>query len=148
MSSTQGVVFAHSVVRCYRQVLATHRAYLPLDMRLVGDMYARDEFRTIYEKASSLQEQQQSAFLSEWSSYCETLKASYAPQVQGLRDSNRTAASENQTLPSTESIAHLDASMFTDEQKDTLRKLRRETKEYVEAINERMDGNKPPVDNQ
>ena len=147
MSSTQGV-FAHSVVRCYRQVLATHRAYLPLDMRLVGDMYARDEFRTIYEKASSLKEQQQSAFLSEWSSYCETLKASYAPQVQGLRDSNRTAASENQTLPSTESIAHLDASMFTDEQKDTLRKLRRETKEYVEAINERMDGNKPPVDNQ
>lgn len=108
---------ASRLVALYRTVLKAHRRHLPLDMRLVGDMYVRDEFRTFraFEKPS---EGQAGAFFDEWERYVET--------VRGSPDARPAAITEEEVAA------------MSDEQRDMLRKLKRETHEYVEAINKRV----------
>mmetsp|Transcript_68077 Transcript_68077/g.215380 ORF Transcript_68077/g.215380 Transcript_68077/m.215380 type:complete len:111 (+) Transcript_68077:291-623(+) len=62
---------ARTVLHLYREVLRTHRTKLPTPMRVLGDSYARDEFRR--HKDFETTDKQWSEFIGEWRKYCDML---------------------------------------------------------------------------
>merc|ERR1712150_376821 len=68
-------------VHLYRRVLTVNRQ-LPPEMRKMGDLYARDEFRRHRDVSDVIQAQ---LFITEWQSYCDTMESQ-------LKESDTTSA--------------------------------------------------------
>jgi hypothetical protein len=56
----------HQVLALYKRVLKVHK-YLPHDLRHLGDVYVKVEFRQHKDAGPQFVEQ----FITEWSKYCE-----------------------------------------------------------------------------
>ena len=63
------------IQRLYRRVLKLHRN-LPLELRALGDEYAKDEFR----RNKSANQIQAHAFVTEWTDYCKTLETQFSEE--------------------------------------------------------------------
>ncbi|KJE88840.1 hypothetical protein CAOG_000419 [Capsaspora owczarzaki ATCC 30864] len=59
-----------AVKQLYRQILQLHR-HMPPAMRVMGDMYVRDEFK----RHKGAQASQAQVFMAEWKGYAKTLQA-------------------------------------------------------------------------
>lgn len=75
----------------YRKVLRLH-CRLPADMQIIGDGYAKAEFRQHLSKADEVQMQE---FCQQWTSYCETL----SHQIQATGPIGSPLRSDSELTP-------------------------------------------------
>jgi hypothetical protein len=77
-------------LRIYRAVLRVHRS-LPLEMRQLGDVYLKQEFRS----AKSLTDEATiNEFLVTWNDYCTLLQQQFKGKVEGHRLNSEALSGE------------------------------------------------------
>jgi len=59
-----------NVLRLYKDILRTHQAKLPPTIRVIGDIYVKEEFRKHYKADQKYKVQ----FIEQWTMYLETIK--------------------------------------------------------------------------
>lgn len=131
--SAAGKEGVKTVLGLYRQILRAHYKQLPTPMRILGDGYARDEFRRHLKSGKTTQEQW-IEFGSQWSKYLSTLMPAVdtAPGSTGAGGPN---------LSSGDLAPEILASM-TDEQKMMLDKLKQEALSFGMGLD--GEGGKQP----
>ncbi|KAG2502239.1 hypothetical protein HYH03_000725 [Edaphochlamys debaryana] len=65
---------AAPIIGLFREVLKLHRERLPPPMRVLGDAYVREEFRSHLRAKNPVTEAQWQAFVQEWRTYVATLR--------------------------------------------------------------------------
>lgn len=113
-STTRAAGGLKQVLTLYRQILRAHRVRLPTPMRVLGDGYAREEFRRHLEAKTT--REQWLEFGSEWSKYLGAIDP-------------RGAARDAPPNLSGELAPEVVASM-TEEQRQMLEKLREEATSF------------------
>eukprot|EP00164_Ancoracysta_twista_P004723 GFYU01006393.1.p2 GENE.GFYU01006393.1~~GFYU01006393.1.p2 ORF type:complete len:105 (+),score=22.53 GFYU01006393.1:101-415(+) len=81
-----------SMVLLYRHILRTHRKKIPADMRPLGDMYVRDEFR----KHWTAKEEFLGPFLQQWSEYHNMLKSQKGMLGKDMEETDKQSLSPQQ----------------------------------------------------
>eukprot|EP00744_Colponema_vietnamica_P027217 GILI01040725.1.p1 GENE.GILI01040725.1~~GILI01040725.1.p1 ORF type:complete len:116 (+),score=13.91 GILI01040725.1:127-474(+) len=80
----------------YRQIFRLHRHRLPIQLRAIGDMYVRDEFKRHHKSGTP---QQYQRFLNEWKKYAAQLEEQHADNLgTNLSDSEFEALNDEQKV--------------------------------------------------
>ena len=106
---------ASSASNLFRSILRAHRQHLPADMRALGDVYVKQEFR-LHKKAKP---EQATAFMHEWAHYLDQLT-----MTARAKESLRVGAIDNQVFEFGKELPH-DVELSAD-QLQQLEKLRDE----------------------
>jgi hypothetical protein len=123
------------ILGLYRQILRAHYQQLPTPMRVLGDGYAREEFRRHLEGATT--EAQWIEFGAQWGKYL----AQIAPPP------GKESAGEGATARGPNISGSLDAetvASMSEEQREQLRRLKAEAQSFGRSVLEGADESGDP----
>ena len=129
--STRAAGGLKQVLTLYRQILRAHRVRLPTPMRVLGDGYAREEFRRHLEGATT--EAQWIEFGAQWGKYLAQIapprvKESAGPEGATARGPNISGSLDAETVAS-----------MSEEQREQLRRLKAEAQRFGRSVLEGAD---------
>ena len=119
------------ILGLYRQILRAHYQRLPTPMRVLGDGYAREEFRRHLEGKTT--EAQWIEFGAQWGKYLAQIapprgKESAAPEGATARGPNISGSLDAETVAS-----------MSEEQREQLRRLKAEAQRFGRSVLEGAD---------
>lgn len=106
----------------YRNILQLHRSKLPREMRMLGDMYVRDEFRRFQETELS-KEKHWPEFETQWTQYLDQVRSDFGSNSSGIENYSGMKKEEVNDAGMTENEEAL-VELLNDEQKGKLIQLR------------------------